>query len=310
MIYGTDDRVDLYEVANPLWRRLADSTVALVHVTGADIYADGGDVLLLAQSLEETAGVCKDERFREQPAAAFCSGVLVGPDLVMTAGHCVPSAFHCKSTLFMFGFAMRHAADSPIRVDSPEVYRCEELIWSSWTGPLDAAVVRLSRRVSGHEPLPIRREILADRVPDDAALIAIGHPQGLPVKIVSNAGIRDNSHLTYFVTDMDAYPGSSGSAVLNAESGVVEGILVRRTPTEDFLRRKRKFGPFPWRPGFMGRESCGISATCQGDDCGFAHATRAAILGPHIPPLETAASADPQGVAAGDEDSFESPERF
>src|SRR6266850_2085585 len=44
--------------------------------------------LLIAPSWGDAKGLCPGERFSVQPAAAFCSGVLVDWDLVLTAGHC------------------------------------------------------------------------------------------------------------------------------------------------------------------------------------------------------------------------------
>ena len=40
--------------------------------------------------------MCPDEVFADQPAAAFCSGVLVDWDLVLTAGHCVAFSRACR----------------------------------------------------------------------------------------------------------------------------------------------------------------------------------------------------------------------
>ena len=57
-------------------------------------------------------------------------------------------------------------------------------------------------------------------------LVVIGHPTGLPTKIADGANVRRRAG-TYFVANLDTYGGNSGSAVFNANTGVVEGILVR-----------------------------------------------------------------------------------
>ncbi len=55
----------------------------------------------------------------------------------------------------------------------------------------------------------------------------IGHPTGIPTKVAGGAFVRDNSNDKFFVANLDTFGGNSGSAVVNSETGVVEGILVR-----------------------------------------------------------------------------------
>ena len=57
-------------------------------------------------------------------------------------------------------------------------------------------------------------------------MVVIGHPTGIPTKISDGAKVRMLA-TKYFVANLDTYGGNSGSAVLNAQSGEVEGILVR-----------------------------------------------------------------------------------
>jgi ankyrin repeat protein len=66
----------------------------------------------------------------------------------------------------------------------------------------------------------------------------IGSPSGLPLKVASGAKVRDNLHPFYFNANLDTFQGNSGSAVFNAETGVVEGILVRGE--EDFIPNHEK----------------------------------------------------------------------
>jgi hypothetical protein len=55
----------------------------------------------------------------------------------------------------------------------------------------------------------------------------IGSPSGLPLKVAGGAQVRGNSHPFFFTANLDTFQGNSGSAVFNAETGMVEGILVR-----------------------------------------------------------------------------------
>ncbi len=57
-------------------------------------------------------------------------------------------------------------------------------------------------------------------------IVVIGHPSGLPTKIAGGANIRSVNSV-YFQANLDTYGGNSGSAVFNADTGLLEGILVR-----------------------------------------------------------------------------------
>jgi len=98
VIYGDDDRLDIYQVQSGMLRQLADSTVGLIK--GYKITVEGEKAAIQTTSYSQSYNLCEDEPFYEQETAAFCSGSLVGPDLVMTAGHCITSQYACESTKF------------------------------------------------------------------------------------------------------------------------------------------------------------------------------------------------------------------
>src|SRR5579883_756452 len=126
-IYGKDDRVDLYQVQSPAVRRLADSTVALFYAS--DVAVKDGKAGLALVSYGDDENLCPEEPFREQLDGAFCSGSLVAPDVIMTAGHCVASQEECANTKFVFGFSITDAsAGTPKAVPEGEVYGCRELL--------------------------------------------------------------------------------------------------------------------------------------------------------------------------------------
>jgi hypothetical protein len=57
-----------------------------------------GGILTKVQgrTLEEAYGVCANEPNAQDLTIGKCTGFLVGPDLLVTAGHCVTSDFSCK----------------------------------------------------------------------------------------------------------------------------------------------------------------------------------------------------------------------
>ncbi|OGR44824.1 MAG: hypothetical protein A2X35_05890 [Elusimicrobia bacterium GWA2_61_42] len=223
VVYGADDRLDLFQVTDSRLLKLADSTVALFEY--GDVSVSGQLAKLTTSAYGQSYGLCKEEPFYEQVVGAFCSGSLVAPDIIMTAGHCVKTEEACKDTRFVFGFGVRAAGSMPKSVPASEVYGCAELIGREQVGTgADWALIRLDRKVSNHSVLKVNH---AGTIKNGDALVVIGHPAGLPVKIAGGATVRDASPAGYFVANLDTYGGNSGSAVFNAKTGEVEGILVR-----------------------------------------------------------------------------------
>lgn len=230
VIYGTDDRLDVYQVTDSAKLELADSTVALME--NGSLVASGNKYRIRAGKFGEQMGLCADEPFYHQPSAAFCSGSLVGEDLLITAGHCVTSQAACKNTKFVFGFAVKEEGRYPTEVAANDVVGCKKLIKREQVNTgADYAVIQLDRKIRHHRPLAINR---ANDLRNGAAIGVIGHPSGLPTKVAYGAKVRNASASSaHFVANLDTYGGNSGSAVFNASTGKIEGILVRGA--QDFV---------------------------------------------------------------------------
>ena len=221
VIYGKDDRKDLHEVQKALYLDLASSTAAMIERDR--ISTDGSDVTINSSTLE-SRGICKSERFSQQSTAAMCSGFLVGEDLLVTAGHCIRSKSDCRSYKWVFGYAHDEAGKG-ITMTSDDVYGCSEIIERDLNNSTmdDYALIRLDRKVTNRTPLTVRKE---GQVETNTPIVVIGHPTGLPTKVAAGSNVRDQKD-KYFVANLDTFGGNSGSAVFNADTGVVEGILVR-----------------------------------------------------------------------------------
>ncbi len=227
VIYGVDDRLDYYQAAPDL-RRLADSVVSLWRGSDVTQAADGSYKLATA-NYGSAMGLCAGEPFREQPIGAFCSGSLVGKNLVMTAGHCIKDDAGCADTKFVFGFNLKESGARPSSAPASDVYSCKKIVKRylnedyTTLGP-DYALIELDRPAEGKAPLAVSR---GEALKKGDPLVVIGHPSGLPVKVAGGAAVRDPSPVGYFVANLDTYGGNSGSAVFNGRTGLVEGILVR-----------------------------------------------------------------------------------
>ena len=178
VIYGMDDRVDVFQLSAGPALDDVQSVVALFR--DANVTDNGnGTSTLRTQNFGTAHNLCAGERFRDQPVGAFCSGFLVAPDIIATAGHCVTAA-NVTTIRFVFGFRMRNATTAETVINNGEIYRGVALLGREevGTGP-DWALVRVDRAVTNHRIAPIRRD---GRVGDNQALHVIGHPTGLPTK--------------------------------------------------------------------------------------------------------------------------------
>lgn len=222
VIYGDDNRLDVFAATNSLHVELSRSTAAMI---SGSALSQSSDVFTVRGSTLRSRGMCASERFANQMTAARCSGFLVGPDLLVTAGHCVRSSNDCRNYKWVFDYKQSEGKAS-INVPITSVYGCAKVIEQSLDRRTmdDYALIKLDRKVTDRTPLTYRN---TGKVEDNAPLVVIGHPTGLPTKIAAGANVRNNNNNYYFVSNLDTYGGNSGSAVFNSETGLVEGILVR-----------------------------------------------------------------------------------
>lgn len=238
-IYGKDDRLEYFSASQDL-KTLSDSVVSLWKTASVEIA--GGEAKLKTVNFGDRLNLCPTEKFREQPIGAFCSGSLVGEDLVMTAGHCIKDEAGCAAAKLVFGYNIRKDGEAAVTtLPASEVYSCAKIVKrflggepgsenpaGQSLGP-DWALIKLDRKVAGHKPLPVNRKA---NLKKGDAITVIGHPVGLPLKIAGGATVRDFSKKGYFVADLDTFGGNSGSPVFNTKTKKIEGILVRGD--EDF----------------------------------------------------------------------------
>ncbi len=218
VIYGKDDRLDVYQVSDPGLLNMASATAAII--SKSKLSQANGAFSITGTVFGDELGLCKDEPFYNQIKAANCSSFLVGPDLVATAGHCI-SALDCADYAFVFNYKMVGPGQNPTVAQANDVYKCKQVIAREQTKAQDYSLVRLDRQVVGRIPVALAQNPAKSGDP----LVLIGNPSGIPTKIAGGANVR-KVEKGFFRANTDSYGGNSGSGVFNA-AGEVVGILVR-----------------------------------------------------------------------------------
>lgn len=247
-----DSRVKRISNLSSQFQQLSDSVAIMV--SGSSIQSQAGTIrlkpIVKLGSAESGADLCKGEAFGEQYIFGSCTTFLIAADLMVTAGHCFEDEKPCHGecanpkekcgdTAFVFG--IKAEPGPPVqdpRLPSKNVYHCREVLYqnlsserdnSGWNNGMDMTLIRLDRKVEGHEPL-IRKRISGTLKPGDS-LIAIGSPRGTPM--MSTAGkvkalipyVKDKTQTSRVTVEMWNAPGFSGGPVFNEKTGLLEGIF-------------------------------------------------------------------------------------
>jgi len=238
-IYGKDNRME-YCAADDILKTLSESVAAIFTSDRLTEGKDGGYTIKKGVTLDKPLLETGDdrplgpgERYRGQIRGASCAGSLVGDDLLLTAGHCIRDGkinpFEgrpCGELKVVFGYRVERTGLNPSKFRKDEVYSCKEPVKHVLTdGGLDFAVIRLDRKVVGRKPLAINRK---QNLREGTGLITMGYPTGIPLKIADGAKVRSvNKKKGFFMADLDAFYGCSGSPVFNSKTLLIEGIAVR-----------------------------------------------------------------------------------
>ncbi len=237
-IFGADNRQLVTETSPVL--PLARATAIAVMNSNVSINKSGNLDLAIARLTD----FCKDESLFDAPSLSYsCSGFLIAPDLLVTAGHCVyavNTAHHelkhetklaCEAFAWLFDYQGSHSSEAATKDLNPDrLFRCKEIIYARQTESapfLDYALIRLDRPALGRTPF----KFAASRIVSGSALAMIGYPFGTPATYTDSGRVTLNdAKRDSFLTSLDAVDGNSGGPVFNSAHEIV-GILIGGTPT-------------------------------------------------------------------------------
>ena len=264
IIYGHDNRREIIfdSFKNKTLAPAIAMSVGNVYLQPQPDQTFSLDFLDASDSL--TIGLCPEERFSRQKANWLnCTGFLVAPDVLVTAGHCMTfqhtrrpiSAENevtamCADFDWMFDFKTNSQGIVSLKnyQQSTQHSQCKEVLYSKISQDnlrrndvrigeygMDWAIIRLS------QPMPQRQVLnLATTEPQKReSVYTIGYPSGLPMKIATGATVFDTHFEHFFTTDLDISSGNSGGPVFNQKNQVV-GIVVRASPGDDYTWNEKR----------------------------------------------------------------------
>lgn len=201
-----------------------------------------------ATSAQQYFGICADDVLASQyrhPSVGFCTGVVVAPDLVLTAAHCLDEVRRVSDIRAVFDYAEGDNGKSPRVLRGDKVLS----VVVEHRGDDDWALLRLVGTLPRSEAEPdgaavggnVRQRLPEVCRPGDACLarsgiFAVTHPLGMVRRYLPIGEIVSESE-TRMRTDLDVFAGSSGSPVFERETGRLLGIVV--SGAVDFRRGRR-----------------------------------------------------------------------
>ncbi|MBX3039366.1 MAG: trypsin-like peptidase domain-containing protein [Bdellovibrionaceae bacterium] len=241
-IWGTNDVKPVLQ-GTAAQKKAAESVAQLVPKTLITTNADGTRNIE-TQTLAENWYLCPQEPWAKmQSVFVSCTGFLIAPDRMMTAGHCMVNfgratnerTSFCSDFVWVFGLQENAAGQVQTKnIPSDRFADCETVIEAVHDSEptADGKVIfrsdyALTTLKTPSSRTPLKLSPVEPRLNKGAPVFMIGHPLGAPLKISKGKVISTAE--TFWSTSLDSFRGNSGSPVFNSAMEVI-GILVRGYP--------------------------------------------------------------------------------
>ncbi|MBO9666143.1 MAG: trypsin-like peptidase domain-containing protein [Bdellovibrio sp.] len=220
VIYGDNSLTEVRDQAalrgNPRYELNRQASVALFFkkdLTKTDQGYTYGD-----QTVADFFNTCPDYKYSKTKNPASCSGTLIAPNLVLTAGHCMNTTKDsCADTAFVFGFE-----EGTTEFPSANVYNCKRKYAESFfekNTHNDYTIVELDRPVEGVTPISLNSTSLAV----GQSLYTIGYSMGTPKKYAE--GTVRAFDQDSVITTLDEYFVNSGGPIYDKTTHELVGIV-------------------------------------------------------------------------------------
>ena len=222
MIYDRDDRWPV-TWATDFQQRLASGVAALIRKERLIPVGQSNFYHLKGKTLAEL-GYDPRMRYADEVSAAECTGFLIDQDVLVTARHCIFDEQCNQDYVWVFNY--KDYGRRYYFIHQDDVYTCKKVLKQekNVNKGVDWAVLALDRPAVMQQPFLYRQ---AGTVSPNQEVISFGFPSGMPMKIILDGRVVDNSAPGFFTASLDAFVGNSGSPVVDPASGIVEGLLAR-----------------------------------------------------------------------------------
>lgn len=233
-IYGEDNRIEYYQTGNPKLQKLADAVAYQVErhreLKGWKFFKKWN---LIMKPLHEKR-ICHDQKFSDQKALRTnCTGVLVGPKTLLTAGNCI-TEHYCWNDLYYWVFNYNLKSSDGFNHMHPrkDFYTCKKIIKRVYD-PQNAksyTLLELKKEVKGVTPVKLSDN---SNLGIDDELITMGHVRGLPLKIAADTQVMDQNE-ELFILNSDISGESLGAPIFNAKTYELEGMMIYGSVNYDY----------------------------------------------------------------------------